>query len=171
MPSLSLQVQAKPASTPPKVDPRFKSLDVTLKRHHHSPDALIEVLHKAQESFGYLEEAVLVHIARGLKLPLSRVYGVATFYHLFTLKPGGCHTCIICTGTACHVKGSQQLVAALETELGIHLGETTGDGQISLLGARCVGACGIAPVLVVDGTVNGKQSLDQALDQVHRLQS
>jgi bidirectional [NiFe] hydrogenase diaphorase subunit len=145
-------------------------LDMTMKRHQYKPDALIEILHKAQESFGFLEEDVLIYIARGLKLPLSRVYGVATFYHLFSLKPSGAHTCVVCLGTACHVKGASKLMAALEAELGIDLGETTADGNVSLMAARCLGACGIAPAMVIDGTVSGKQTLEMALDKVRALQ-
>jgi bidirectional [NiFe] hydrogenase diaphorase subunit len=137
-------------------DRRFKSLDMTMKRNQYKHDALIEVLHKAQESFGYLEEDVLTHIARGLKLPLSRVYGVATFYHLFSLKPSGAHTCIVCLGTACYVKGSGKILEVLEQELGIAVGDTSADGKVSLLTARCIGACGIAPAVVFDGVVAGK---------------
>jgi bidirectional [NiFe] hydrogenase diaphorase subunit len=144
---------------------------MTMKRYQHSPDALIEVLHKAQSAFGYLEEDVLIHIARGLKLPLSRVYGVATFYHLFTLKPSGAHTCVVCLGTACYVKGSSKLVAALEAELGVQMGETTPDGKVSLMAARCLGACGLAPAMVIDGAVTGKQTPDTAIDKVRILKS
>jgi bidirectional [NiFe] hydrogenase diaphorase subunit len=161
--------QSKVSSKQALVDPRFKALDMTMKRHQHSPDALIEVLHKAQSAFGFLEEDVLIHVARGLKLPLSRVYGVATFYHLFTLKPSGAHTCVVCLGTACHVKGSNQLVAALETELGVQMGETTADGKISLMAARCLGACGIAPAMVIDGAVSGKQTPDEVVNKVRVL--
>jgi bidirectional [NiFe] hydrogenase diaphorase subunit len=152
-------------------DPRYKALDLQMKRYQQSQDALIEVLHRAQESFGYLEDDVLIYIARGLKLPLSRVYGVATFYHLFTLKPSGVHTCVVCLGTACHVRGSSKLVAALEAELGIQMGETTPDKQISLMLARCVGACGIAPVIVIDGAVSGKQTPADVIDRVRVLKS
>ena len=151
-------------------DRRFKALDMTMKRHQYKPDALIEILHKAQESFGFLEEDVLIYIARGLKLPLSRVYGVATFYHLFSLKPSGAHTCVVCLGTACHVKGGSQLMTALENALGIKVGETTADGKVSLMAARCLGACGIAPAMVVDGTVSGKQTPETALDKLIALQ-
>jgi bidirectional [NiFe] hydrogenase diaphorase subunit len=129
-----------------------------MKRNHYRQDALIEVLHQAQETFGYLEEDVLTYIARGLKLPLSRVYGVATFYHLFSLKPQGEHTCVVCLGTTCFVKGAKDLLTAIDGEIGIHPGETTPDRQISLLTARCVGACGIAPVVVWDGQVCGRQT-------------
>jgi bidirectional [NiFe] hydrogenase diaphorase subunit len=153
-------------SEPNKVDKRIKLLDITMKRNHYRQDALIEILHKAQASFGYLEPDVLEYIARGLKLPLSRVYGVATFYHLFSLKPSGVHNCVVCMGTACYVKGSDRILTALEKELGIHVGETTADNQISLLSARCLGACGIAPAMVFDGTVVGKQEPEIAVEKI-----
>jgi bidirectional [NiFe] hydrogenase diaphorase subunit len=137
---------------------RFKALDLAMKRNYYRQDALIEVLHQAQATYGYLEEEVLLYIARGLKLPLSRVYGVATFYHLFSLKPQGVHTCIICTGTTCFVKGANALLETIAKEIGIHPGETTADRQISLLTARCVGSCGIAPVAVFDSQVSGRQT-------------
>jgi bidirectional [NiFe] hydrogenase diaphorase subunit len=149
-----------------KIDKRIKLLDITMKRNHYRQDSLIEILHKAQESFGYLEPEVLEYIARGLKLPLSRVYGVATFYHLFSLKPSGAHSCVVCMGTACYVKGSDRIIAALEQELDIHVGETTPDGRISLMAARCLGACGIAPAVVFDGTVAGKQEPQTVLTKI-----
>lgn len=147
-------------------DRRFKALDMTMKRHQYQPDALIEVLHKAQESFGYLEEDVLLYIARGLKLPLSRVFGVATFYHLFSLKPSGIHACVVCLGTACYVKGGNKVMETLEKELGIERGKTTPDGKVSLMAARCLGACGIAPAVVFDGSVAGKQEPETALARI-----
>lgn len=163
MPSLSTTTKpAEPqlSSDNPSCIRRFKNLDLTMKRNHYRQDALIEVLHQAQASFGYLEADVLLYIARGLKLPPSRVYGVATFYHLFSLKPSGEHTCVVCLGTTCYVKGANALLAAIDKEVGIHPGETTADGKISLLTARCVGACGIAPVVVLDGKVSGRQTVE-----------
>ena len=151
-------------------DRRLKRIDVTMKRNQYKPDALIEVLHAAQEAFGYLDEAVLLHVARGLKLPLSRVYGVATFYHLFTLKPSGAHNCVVCMGTACYVKGGGKVMEALQAELGVEVGETTPDGQVSLMAARCLGACGIAPAVVYDGEIAGKQQPDQAIAKIKELQ-
>lgn len=156
----------KDSAAHPSGDKRFKVLDITMKRNQYRQDALIEVLHKAQEAFGFLEEDVLVYIARGLKLPLSRVYGVATFYHLFSLKPSGAHTCVVCLGTACYVKGGGEVLAVLEKEAGIQQGETTPDGQVSLMTARCIGACGIAPAVVFDGTVAGKLTPEGALERV-----
>ena len=129
-----------------KPDKRFKVLDITMKRNQYRQDALIEILHKAQEAFGFLEEDVLSYIAHKLQLPLSQVYGVATFYHLFSLKPSGAHTCVVCLGTACYVKGGGDILKAVEGDVGIAAGgETTEDGQVSIVTARCIGACGIAP--------------------------
>lgn len=156
----------KKASEHPSGDKRFKVLDITMKRNQYRQDALIEVLHKAQEAFGYLEDDVLLYVARGLKLPLSRVYGVATFYHLFSLKPSGAHTCVVCLGTACYVKGGGQIVTEVEKEAGIQQGETTEDGQMSLITARCIGACGIAPAVVLDGTVAGKQTPESVMGKI-----
>lgn len=155
----------------PSGDKRFKRLDITMKRNQYRGDALIEVLHAAQEAFGCLEEDVLTYVARGLQLPLSRVYGVATFYHLFSLKPGGAHSCVVCMGTACYVKGGGQVMEALQNELGVEAGETTEDGNVSLLAARCLGACGIAPAVVFDGAVAGKLDADTALAKVKEWES
>ncbi|MGK7911844.1 MAG: bidirectional hydrogenase complex protein HoxE [Synechococcus sp.] len=149
-----------------RCDRRYKTLDIALKRNHYQPDALIEILHKAQESFGYLDKSVLLYIARQLKLPLSRVYGVASFYHLFHLEPGGQHRCVVCLGTACYVKGASQILDKLERHLDIEVGETTPDGQVSLLSARCLGACGIAPTVVLDGQIFGNQTPEATVDAV-----
>jgi len=150
----------------PSGDKRFKILDTHMKRHQHKADALIEVLHKAQELFGYLENDLLLYIAHSLKLPPSRVYGVATFYHFFTLKPKGVHTCVVCMGTACYVRGADKLMAAVEHAAQIKSGETTPDNQLSLLTARCIGACGIAPAVVYDGTVTPRQTAESALEHL-----
>jgi bidirectional [NiFe] hydrogenase diaphorase subunit len=150
----------------PSGDKRFKVLDVTMKRHQFQPDSLIEVLHKAQELFGFLETDVLFYVARGLKVPPSRVYGVATFYHLFTLKPQGQHTCVVCMGTACFVKGADKVLAAVENCTGVRSGQTTPDKKVSLMTARCIGACGIAPAVVLDGKVCGRQEPDGVVRHV-----
>jgi bidirectional [NiFe] hydrogenase diaphorase subunit len=154
------------AKAHPSGDNRFKLLEATMKRHQYQPDALIEVLHSAQEMFGHLDTGLLLHIANSLKLPLSRVYGVATFYHFFSLAPKGKHTCVVCMGTACYVKGAANLVSAVEKAAGIRAGETTADGNVSLETARCLGACGIAPALVYDGQVAGAQTDDMVLEHV-----
>lgn len=154
------------ATKHPSGDKRFKMLDATIKRHQYQQDALIEVLHKAQELFGYLENDLLLYIARSLKLPPSRVYGVATFYHLFSLAPKGTHSCVVCTGTACYVKGAAALLASIEQYAQVKLGQTTADGELSLLSARCLGACGIAPAVVFDGQVEGYQTPDLVCDRL-----
>jgi bidirectional [NiFe] hydrogenase diaphorase subunit len=158
----------KPESDHPSGDARFKLIDRTLKRLQHRQDALIEVLHTAQEAFGFLDDDVLIYAAQQLKLPLSWVYGVATFYHFFSLKPQGEHTCIVCLGTACYVKKSGEILAALEQEFGLKPGQTTPDKKLSLAQARCVGSCGLAPVIVLDGDVHGRESTLEALERVRR---
>jgi bidirectional [NiFe] hydrogenase diaphorase subunit len=137
-----------------------------MRKNGGQADALIETLHAVQESFGYLDDVSLKFVAESLKVPFSRVYGVATFYHFFTLKPKGRHTCVICLGTACYVKGADKLLAAVEQKTGIKAGETTPDGNISLLTARCIGACGIAPAAVYDGTVTPRQTPESVLAHV-----
>jgi bidirectional [NiFe] hydrogenase diaphorase subunit len=156
------KTKAEAAAGHPSGDNRFKMLDASMKRHRFQPDALIEVLHTAQELFGFLQPDVLYYVAHGLKLPPSRVYGVATFYHFFSFAPKGKHTCVICTGTACYVKGADALLAAVEERLGTAAGKTTADGQVSLMTARCLGACGLAPVAVYDGEVAGVQTPEAA---------
>src|SRR6476661_6033529 len=120
-------IKTAKAISHPSGDKRFKLLEVTMKRHQFQQHALIEVLHAAQELFGFLEVDLLFFIARHLKLPPSKVYGVATFYNFFTLRPKGEHTCVLCTGTACYVKGADALLKAIEGAAGITAGETTSD--------------------------------------------
>lgn len=150
-------------------DQRYRALDNVLRKRNNSQDALIEVLHHAQGSFGYLDDEVLEYVAHSLKLPLSQVYGVATFYHLFSLKPQGKHNCVVCLGTACYVKGGEKILTELEKFLHIKNGETTPDGNISLLTARCMGACGIAPAVILDGEVAGKQDENSVLTSIKEL--
>jgi bidirectional [NiFe] hydrogenase diaphorase subunit len=158
--------QTEPGGSHPSGDKRFKILETHMKRFQYKQDALIEVLHKAQELFGFLDEGLLIFIAQNLKLPPSRVYGVATFYHFFNLKPKGEHSCVVCMGTACYVKGADKVLASLEQCCGVKAGETTPDGKVSVLTARCIGACGIAPAVVYDGTVTARQSSEDALNKV-----
>jgi bidirectional [NiFe] hydrogenase diaphorase subunit len=154
------------AFPPASGDARFELLEATLKRHQYRQDALIEVLHAAQKLFGFLEPALLRFVAQQLKLPPSRVYGVATFYHLFTLEPRGRHTCIVCTGTACYVKGANQLLAAVSQAVGVEPGQTTPNGELTLRTVRCLEPCGIAPVAVLDGTVHGHETPEALVEQV-----
>jgi bidirectional [NiFe] hydrogenase diaphorase subunit len=162
-------MQSFPASVPPPSnDKRWKLVEGTMRRHGHESFALIEVLHTVQESFGYIDEVALRYVARALRLPLSKVYGVATFYHFFTLKPQGEHTCVVCTGTACYIKGAGQLINSVEEVAHVKPGETTPDNKLSLLTARCLGACGLAPAVVFDGEVAGKLGTDDMKTRVRR---
>ena len=158
---------ARKADIPhPSGDPRFKLVDRTLQRFQYQQDALIEVLHTAQEAFGFLENDLLIYVARQVRLPLSWVYGVATFYHFFTLKPQGEHTCVVCLGTACYVKRASEIVAALRAEFGIEPGQTTPDNKLSIAAARCLGSCGLAPVLVLNGEVLGRELPESVVAKV-----
>lgn len=150
----------------PSGDERYSAIDRTMKQFKFEKDALLEVLNTAQESFGYLSEDLLIYISHQLKVPLSRVFGVATFYHMFTFSPLGEHNCIICTGTACHVKGSDRIVQALSETFEINPGDTTLDGLFSLTTARCLGTCGLAPVIVFDGQVRGKETPESVTKRV-----
>ena len=141
---------------PPNSDKRWRLVDATMRRLGQQSRGLIETLHTVQEAFGYLDEDALRYVAASLRVPLSRAYGVATFYHFFTLKPAGEHTCVVCMGTACYIKGAPQLLDAMESDMGIAPGETTADGKVSLLTARCLGSCGLAPAVVYDREVAGK---------------
>ena len=140
----------------PSDDKRWKIVEATARRHGREPHALIETLHTVQECFGYLDDTALRFVATTLRVPLSRVYGAATFYHFFTLKPKGKHTCVVCTGTACYIKGASALLTAIEGAYGVKPGETTADNELSVLTARCLGSCGLAPAVVMDGQVHGK---------------
>jgi len=150
----------------PSGDERFDMLDKSLKRARYSQDQLIEILHSAQGVFGYLSEDVLVYVGRELRLPLSQVFGVATFYHLFTFDPPGDHGATICTGTACFVKGADSIVQALVKRFEVAVGETTEDRTFTLKTARCLGSCGLAPVVVIDGAVRGHLDADGVLAEV-----
>jgi bidirectional [NiFe] hydrogenase diaphorase subunit len=150
----------------PSGDARFELLDKTLKRLRYQQDTLIEVLHSAQDIFGFLREDVLMYVAKVLKLPPSRVYGVATFYHLFSFKPKGEHSCTVCLGTACYVGGASAIAAKLEESYGIALEQTTHDGKLSLSSARCLGSCGLAPVMIIDGEILGKATPESVLTKL-----
>jgi len=154
---------ATPLRPPPTSgeDRRWRMVDSSMRRGGNRPDSLIEVLHTVQELFGYLDRDALAYVGAGLGVPKSRVFGVATFYSFFTLRPPGEHTCVVCTGTACHLAGAPGLVVRVEQLEGAVPGETTADGRLSVLTARCVGACTMAPVVVVDGRINGHVTPDR----------
>ena len=149
-------------------DRRYKAVLRTMKRFDYRKDALLEVLNAAQETYGYLPKELLKHISAQLRVPITQIYGVVTFYHMFSFEPLGEHNCVVCTGTACHVKGSDRIVRAMADAFGVNAGETTPDGKFSLSTARCLGSCGLAPVIVVDGTVIGKETPESAVLKVAR---
>lgn len=123
-------------------------------------DALIEILHRVQELEGYLSPSALRTVAVGLGLPLSRVQGVASFYHLFRLAPPTPHRCAVCLGTACFVRGAGDLAVILANRLGVKLDDLSGNDLWALQSVTCVGACGQAPVLVVDGEIQTRLPVD-----------
>ncbi len=151
------------------VDSPYIQVDRALKRCQYSQDALIEVLHTAQETFGFLSEDTLTYIAHELKLPLSWVYGVASFYHHFNLKPQGEHSCNICMGTACFVKRAGEIVEAMEREFCVKAGETTADGKLSINIVRCLGNCGLAPMVIMDGKVHARQTAESLLEECRKV--
>jgi bidirectional [NiFe] hydrogenase diaphorase subunit len=146
------------APAPPSADNRWKLVAAVMRRNGHGADALIETLHSVQDAFGFLDDDALRYVAASLRVPFSRVYGVATFYQHFTMRPPGKHACVVCMGTTCYIKGAQALVDAVEGKLGVKTGQTTKDGKVSLLAARCIGSCGLAPAVVLDGAMQGKIS-------------
>ena len=160
---MSLQ---RPKPVLPSQDKRWKLVNATMRRNGYADDALIEALHSVQDAFGFLDETAMNFVAESLDVPLSKVFGVATFYHLFMLKPKGRHACVICTGTACYIKGAGALVESIQARYGVLPGETTGDNALSVMTARCVGACGLAPAVVLDREVLGKQAPDQLLNRL-----
>ncbi len=157
---------ATAADAHPSGDDRFALVDKHLKRVRYAQDQLIETLHVAQDVFGYLSEDVLMYVARALRLPPSMVYGVATFYQLFTFEAPGDHTCTVCTGTACFVKGADGIVQTVSAAYDVGAGATSDDGRLTLKTARCLGSCGLAPVVVLDGTVHGHIGAAATLEMV-----
>lgn len=147
-------------------DPRIKQLAVKIKKENYKHDALIEILHTAQNAYGYLPMNVLKYIAKELHLPPARVYSTVSFYHFFSLKSKGDHTCLVCTGTACYVKGAQKILDEMEKKFGIKQGETTTDNKLGIAAARCIGACGLAPAVVIDDEVQAKAMAQDIIDKL-----
>jgi NADH:ubiquinone oxidoreductase subunit E len=147
----------------------YQQLDRYIDNLPYKKENLIAILHHAQQLFGYLPDKVQRHIAQKLDIPSAKVYGVVSFYSFFTMKPRGKHVVNVCMGTACFVRGSEKLQQELEKQLGIKTGQTTEDDFFSLDSLRCIGACGLAPVMMVDGKVHGRlhdpEEIRQVLDQ------
>ena len=152
---------------PAKTDPRIKLITAKIKKENYKPDALIEILHTAQNAYGYLPMNVLKFITKALHLPPSRVYSTVTFYHFFSLKSKGEHTCLVCTGTACYVKGAQLILNEIEKQFGLKPGQVTADNKLGVSVARCIGACGLAPAVVLDEEVHAKVSAEEIVNSIN----
>lgn len=152
----------------PSDDKRWKIVSGTMRRHGFARSALIETLHTVQSSFGYLDREAIEFVAKSLHVPLSQAYGVVTFYHHFSLKPPGKHTLTLCLGTACFIKGASRLIDDVEEHLHLKLGQTGKDGGISLMMARCVGACGQAPVVLADTELLSEMTPERVAEQLER---
>lgn len=152
----------------PEDNPQYKALKREIIRYKRKPGPLIQVLHRAQEIFGYLPPEVQYFVAKELNIPLSSVYGVVTFYNFFRTEPVAKHIINICMGTACHVKGAANVAEALSRELGVKIGETTEDKMFTLSTARCFGACGLAPVMMINDEVYGKLTPEKAIEIIKK---
>lgn len=140
-----------------------------LEKYTTDRDNLIQILNETQEKFGYIPKTSQLEISKYLNIPMAEVYGVITFYSRFTLEPKGKYAISVCLGTACFVKGSEQILNRLKDRLKIDVGQTTADGKFSIDATRCVGACGLAPVFTVNNGVHGKatvKKLDEVLDEL-----
>jgi len=157
------------ASGHPSGDERFALVDKAIKRARFEQNALIDILHVAQDVFGYLDTDLLMYVARALRLPPSKVYGVATFYSLFTFEVPGDHACMVCTGTACFVKGADEIVADISAEFDVPEGGTSADGALTLTTARCIGSCGLAPMVLLDDEVLGKLGSEEIRARIRDL--
>lgn len=147
-----------------KNEEKLKDFRIFIRENQHKKGALMPVLQRAQVLFGYLPEEVLESISKELDIPLSEIYGVATFYSQFSLIPKGKYKIGVCLGTACYVKGSQKILDKVMEELGIGVGETTPDMKFSITGSRCIGACGLAPVLSINDEVYGRVKPEDVKD-------
>jgi NADP-reducing hydrogenase subunit HndA len=151
-----------------KVELRNEDIDFikgVCESHKNDPQELINVLHGCQEHFGYLPAEIQEVVSECLNLPVAKVYGVVTFYSFFSMTPKGKHPISICLGTACYVRGAEKVLEEFKKELGIQVGQTTSDNKFSLSSLRCVGACGLAPVVLVGDKTYGRV----APDDVHNI--
>ncbi len=155
-----------PATTTDGTVTFSKDLQSFIERWKPRPGNLIMILHKVQEEFGYVPRAAALELSRILDVPLAKIYGVLTFYHLFKLRKPGRHQVAVCLGTACYLRGGEDLLGELETILGVGSGGITEDGEFSIESVRCLGCCGLAPVLTIDGEVYGKVTTEMLPDLV-----
>jgi bidirectional [NiFe] hydrogenase diaphorase subunit len=160
-------VQVNP--TVPGDDRRWHPVETRMRRLGNRPDAVIEALHAVQEAFGHIDADALRYVSERLGVPPSTVFGVATFYHYFKLRPQGEHACVVCTGTACYIDGALDLLAAIRERYGIGPHETTADGRLSLHTGRCFGSCSLAPAAIVDGEVVGRVGAAELIGRLEAL--
>lgn len=139
-----------------------------VNQKEYSESYLIAVLHKVQSMYGYLPQDVMDEVAERMQIPTAHIWGVATFYHYFNLKPIGKHVVSVCMGTACYVKGADKIVQAIKKHLGVEVGETTADKLFTLHEARCLGACGIAPVIMIDEKIYGELDAKKTVDLLNQ---
>jgi bidirectional [NiFe] hydrogenase diaphorase subunit len=149
-----------------KDDNRKKLIDKMMKDHNYEESSLLEILHKAQETYGYLDKSLLTYISNSLNLPPSHVFGVATFYSYFKMRAPGEHVVTGCLGTACYVKEVDDIMTAIEKEFKLKRGSSTPDGKLSLFITRCIGACAMAPNIIVDEEVIGKVTKEIAIEKI-----
>jgi NADH-quinone oxidoreductase subunit E/NADP-reducing hydrogenase subunit HndA len=140
----------------------------SVKNKEHSESYLIAVLHKAQNLYGYLPREVMDDIAQQMRIPTAHIWGVATFYHYFNLTPPGKYPISVCLGTACYVKGASQILDAIKNELKIDLGQVTEDRLFSLQLARCLGACGVAPVVMIGDKIHGEMTPQKVVEVINQ---
>jgi len=153
------------------LDEKMNRVRETIEKNKNVKGGLIQALHGVQHVYGYLPEKVLHEISDIMEIPMAEIYGVASFYHFFSLEPKGEHIIRVCLGTACYVKGSQSILNRLAQELNVEVGKTTADGKFTLEATRCLGACGLAPVMTIDEKVYGRVTLDDVrriLDEYNR---
>lgn len=143
-------------------------MDEIFERYEGQQGSLIPILQKAQDVYNYLPPDVLQRVSTRLGIPMSKIYGVATFYSQFYLEPRGKHILRLCDGTACHVKGTPTLISAVEEEFGIQPGETTSDGELTMEIVYCLGSCALAPIAVLDGQVIGSIRREALLKRVKK---
>jgi NADH:ubiquinone oxidoreductase subunit E len=148
----------------------FPRMEEIIAEHRGKPQELIMALHKAQNLFGYLPEKAQRIISDRLKVPMSTVCGVISFYSFFSTVPKGKHSVKVCLGTACYVRGGQQTLNGVEKELGVKVGETTGDRRYSVDVVRCIGACGLAPAMLVDDDVYGRVKSTKIMEILDRYE-
>jgi bidirectional [NiFe] hydrogenase diaphorase subunit len=149
-------------------DKRRVLLEKVLKEYNYQESALLEILHRAQEIYGYLDKDLLMDVAGSLNIPPSHVFGVTTFYSFFKLRKPGEHIVTGCLGTACYVKGVEEIMEAVEQEFNVKRGGSTADGKLSLLLTRCIGACAMAPNIVVDDEVIGKATKEMVIEKIRQ---